>query len=64
MQPALEREGFALSTRVLEGSNYMASYADVDAFTRLCGRYLEVLEVLPSRQSGETQGWAVLRKPA
>lgn len=63
LRAAVDRDGFAASTRTLEGSNYMASYATTEAFAALCSRYLEVLEIVPSAQSGETLAWAVLRKP-
>jgi len=60
----LDREGFLTSTTVLEGSNYMSSYATVAAFTELASRYMEVIEVTPSGVSGQTLAWAVLRRSA
>lgn len=63
LRQALARDGFAASTAALEGSNYMASYAAAGAFERLCARFLDVVEIVPSARSGETLAWAVLRKP-
>jgi SAM-dependent methyltransferase len=60
----LDRDGFLTSTAVLEGSNYMSSYATVAAFTDLAARYMEVIEVTPSGVSGQTLAWAVLRRRA
>jgi len=57
----LDREGFLTSTTVLEGSNYMSSYATVAAFTDLASRFMDVVEVTPSGASGQTLAWAVLR---
>jgi len=57
----LDRDGFLTSTTVLEGSNYMSSYATVAAFTELASRYMDVVEVTPSGASGQTLAWAVLR---
>ncbi len=61
---ALDREGFVLSTRALEGSNYMSSYVLSTRFAEMAARTLQVAEIIPSSRSGETLAWAVLRKPA
>jgi SAM-dependent methyltransferase len=63
LRARLAVDGFAASTAVLEGSNYMASYAAAGAFAALCAEHLEVVEIVPSARSGETLAWAVLRKP-
>ena len=60
----LARSGFATSTRALEGSNFMSSYATVDAFRTLAADMFEVLEVAPSAHTGQTLAWAVLRRRA
>jgi hypothetical protein len=62
LAPTLAREGFALSTHALEGSNYMSSYATVSAFRALCTPLFEVLEIAPSDVTGQTLAWAVLRR--
>ncbi len=60
----LDRNGFLTSSTVLEGSNYMSSYATVAAFTELASRFMEVVEVTPSGASAQTLAWAVLRRRA
>ena len=60
----LARSGFATSTRALEGSNFMSSYATADAFRALAAEAFEVLEIAPSARTGETLAWAVLRRRA
>jgi SAM-dependent methyltransferase len=61
-RPVLARDGFVVSTRSLEGSNYMASFAAAEAFAALCAAHLDVLEIVPGGRSGETLAWAVLRR--
>lgn len=61
---ALRRDGYYVSTRMLEGSNHMASYATRAFFAGLCERDFEVLEIRPSDAANEMQAWAVLRRRA
>ena len=60
----LDRDGFVLSTRSLEGSNYMSSYVLGARFSDMAARAFQVVEIIPSLQSGQTLAWAVLLKPA
>ncbi len=58
----LTRDGFAASTRALEGSNFMSSYATAQAFQALAAEQFDVLEIAPSDRTGQTLAWAVLRR--
>ena len=62
LRAELARNGFVTSTRALEGSNFMSSYATVDAFRALASERFEVLEVAPSDRTGQTLAWGVLRR--
>ena len=60
----LMRDGFATSTRALEGSNFMSSYATCEAFAGLAASEgCHVREIVPSRRSGQTLAWAALVRP-
>jgi len=61
---ALLRDGYLVSTRMLEGSNHMASYATRAFFSGLCDADFEVLEIRPSETANQMQAWAVLRRKA
>lgn len=62
LEPLL-RDGHASTTDLLEGANYMASYATREFFADMCRTAFEVLDIRPSDLSRDLQAWAVLRRP-
>ena len=63
LSPTLVQEGFAVSTRALEGSNFMSSYVTAAAFRTMASELFDVLEVASSPETNQSLAWAALRRP-